>query len=171
MKLRTALRQFFLATIGVIGTMMTFAISAAAHTSGADVFAANCVVCHQSDGQGVQGDYPALAGTVGDDVHSRAGRAYLVQVVSFGMSGAISSQGADYNGVMQPWPQLSDAEIAAVLNYILTDFNAKLLPAGFKRYTAAEVRHLRGTPLSFDQVRAKRETIVKPLAASAMKAH
>jgi mono/diheme cytochrome c family protein len=155
----------------VIGITMALAYSAAAHAAGADVFAANCAVCHQSDGQGVQGVYPALAGTVGNYVHSPAGRAYLVQVVSFGMSGAIESRGAEYNGFMQPWPQLSDREIAAVLNYILTKFNAQTLPAGFKPYTAPEVRHLRAASLSFDQVRAERAAMVKPLAASAMKAH
>ena len=55
-----------------------------------------------------------------------------MQVVSFGMNGAIVSRGAEYNGFMQPWTQLSDADISAVLNYILDRFNAKILPANFK---------------------------------------
>lgn len=152
------------------------ALSTIAHASGASVFAAHCAVCHQSNGQGVQGVYPALAGTVGKDVHSPAGRAYLVNVVSFGMSGAIVSQGADYNGLMQPWTQLSDAEVAAVLNFILTRFNAKILPAGFKPYSAREVKHLRAAHLTLDQVHTEREATLNPpsanpLAPSAMKAH
>ena len=40
-------------------------------------------------------------------------------------------------GVLQS--RLDDAELAAVLNYILTEFNAATLPAGFRPYTAREV--------------------------------
>ncbi|MGC1810250.1 MAG: cytochrome c [Candidatus Binataceae bacterium] len=160
----------------LISILLMLSFGGTAHASGASVFAANCAVCHQPDAKGVPGTYPALAGTIGNYVHSLAGRAYLVQVVSFGMNGAIVSDGADYNGFMQPWPQLSDAEIAAVLNYILTSFNPKILPADFKPYAAAEVRHLRATHLSFDQVHAERDAIVKSAGAmipspSAMKAH
>ena len=156
--------------------MLILALSGTAHGSGERVFAANCAVCHQNDGQGVPGTYPSLAGTVGGYVRSQAGRAYLVRVVSFGMNGAIVSGGAEYNGFMQPWTQLSDADIAAVLNYILDRFNPKILPANFKAYTAAEVKDLRATHLSFDQVRAERDAIMKPAGAvasapSAMKAH
>ncbi|MGC1342383.1 MAG: cytochrome c [Candidatus Binataceae bacterium] len=162
----------------LIAIVLMLTLGGMARASGARVFAANCAVCHQSNGQGVQGTYPSLAGTVGNYVHTQAGRAYLVQVVSFGMNGAIVSHGAQYNGFMQPWTQLSDADIAAVLNYILTSFNPKILPADFKPYTAAEVKHLRATHLSFDQVRAERDAIVTPAGAgagasalSAMKAH
>ncbi|HUY38566.1 MAG TPA: cytochrome c [Candidatus Binataceae bacterium] len=160
----------------LIAAMLILALGGTAHSSGARVFAANCAVCHQNHGQGVPGTYPSLAGTVGSYVRSKSGRAYLVQVVSFGMNGAIVSRGAEYNGFMQPWTQLSDADISAVLNYILDRFNAKILPADFKPYTAAEVKYLRATHLSFDQVRAERDAIMKPAGAvasapSAMKAH
>lgn len=160
----------------LIAAMLMLALGGTAYSSGERVFAANCAVCHQNDGQGVPGTYPSLAGTVGSYVRSPAGRAYLARVVSFGMNGSIMSQGAEYNGFMQPWTQLSDADIAAVLNYILDRFNAKILPADFKPYTAAEVKHLRATHLSFDQVRAERDAIMKAAgvaasAPSAMKAH
>ncbi len=160
----------------LIAILLMLPLGGTARASGASVFAANCAVCHQNNGRGVPETYPSLAGTVGNYVRTQAGRAYLVQVVSFGMTGTIESDGTEYNGLMQPWTQLSDADVAAVLNYILTTFNPKILPADFKPYTAAEVKHLRATHLSFDQVRAERETIVKPAgvaasAPSAMKAH
>ena len=142
--------------------------SGSAYASGASVFAANCAVCHQSGGEGVQGVYPRLAETIGRWVKLPAGRAYLVHVVAFGMTGAIVSQGETYNGFMQPWTQLSDAQIADVLNYILTGLNAQILPASFRPYTAAEVKRLRASSESFDQVRAERATIVKAPGPSAM---
>ncbi|MHB8380846.1 MAG: c-type cytochrome [Candidatus Binataceae bacterium] len=160
----------------LLSVMLMLALGGTADATAASVFATNCAICHQSSGQGVPDVYPPLAGTVGRYVSSQAGRKYLVRVVSFGMNGAIVSQGTDYNGFMQPWPQLSDAQIAAVLNYILANFNSKILPANFKPYTAAEVKHLRLSPLTFDQVRAERDAIVKSagaasIAPSAMKAH
>lgn len=160
----------------LLAMMLMLALGRPAHASGERVFAANCAVCHQSNGHGVQGTYPSLAGTVGSYVHRQAGRTYLAQVVSFGMNGPIESDGAEYNGFMQPWTQLSDTDIAAVLNYILTSFNPKILPADFKPYTAAEVKHLRATHLSFEQVHAERAAIMKAANAaanmpSAMKAH
>jgi mono/diheme cytochrome c family protein len=160
----------------LIAILLMLPLGGKARASGASVFAANCAVCHQSNGKGVPETYPSLAGTVGNYVHTQAGRAYLVQVVSFGMTGTIVSDGAEYNGLMQPWTQLSDADIAAVLNYVLASFNAKILPADFKPYTAAEVKHLRATRLSFEQVHAERDAIMRPAgvavsAPSAMKAH
>jgi mono/diheme cytochrome c family protein len=152
----------------MLAAAIALALGGTACASGEAVFAANCAVCHQSDGQGVQGIYPALADTVGRYVEASAGRAYLVHVVAFGMTGAIESRGTAYNGFMQPWTQLSDAQIAAVLNYILSGFNAKILPAGFKPYTAAEVKGLRAASKSFDQVHAERAAIVKSTGQSAM---
>ncbi|HUY25970.1 MAG TPA: cytochrome c [Candidatus Binataceae bacterium] len=155
------------------GCFAVLAIAGAAHASGAGrasgaaIYSVHCAVCHQGKGQGVALAFPALADTVGRYLHAPDGREYLVRVVSFGLSGEISSNGVDYDGVMQSWTQLSDAEIAAVLNHVLTHFNARTVPADFKPYTAAEVRRIRTARRSFDQVRAERAGILKSLGASA----
>src|SRR5438105_15113831 len=86
-------------------------VSSVAYADGAETFSARCAVCHQADGHGVPGVYPPLANSVGDYLRLSQGRAYLVHVVSFGMTGAITSHGQTYSGFMQPWQQLSDREL------------------------------------------------------------
>lgn len=137
-----------------------------ARASGKHLFDSHCAVCHQMDGRGVPEFYPPLADSVGAYVHIPAGRAYLVHVVSFGMTGTIASHGNRYDGVMQSWTQFSDAQLAAILNYVLTGLNRKLLPPGFKPYTAAEVARLRAHRESFDQVHAERARMLRELRKS-----
>jgi mono/diheme cytochrome c family protein len=125
---------------------------ARADASGASLFIAHCAVCHQSDGQGIPGMYPPLADSVGDFVHSPDGRAYLVHVLSFGLNGPIVVSGAHYNGYMQSWAQLSDDDIAQLLNHVLTDFNAKQLPRDFAPFTPTEVKRERSRTMTSSDV-------------------
>jgi mono/diheme cytochrome c family protein len=139
--------------------ILVAAVGGSANASGESVFASHCTVCHQASGKGIPGMYPPLADTIGRYVSRPNGRAYLVHVVNFGLTGPISSHGATFNGLMQPWPQLHDEEMAAVLNYVLTKFNRAVLPADFKPYTAAEVASYRGKPMTLAQIRAERDAI------------
>jgi mono/diheme cytochrome c family protein len=150
----------------LLAATVVVAIAGSARASGKEVFDSHCAVCHQVDGAGVPGAYPPLADSVGAYVRLPAGREYLVHVVSFGMTGAIPAHGQTYNGLMQPWSQFSDAQIAELLNYVLTGFNRKLLPPGFKPFTAAEVGKLRAKPEAFDQVHEERERLLKALAGA-----
>ena len=151
---------------GALILLLIVASTGRARASGIDVFAARCSPCHQPGGQGVPGAYPPLKDSVGAYVRLPEGRTYLVHVVTFGMTGTIAAQGKTYNGFMQPWTQLSDADIADVLNHILLDLNAALLPTSFVRFTATEVNTLRAKHLSFDEVHGERETMMKTLAAN-----
>jgi mono/diheme cytochrome c family protein len=146
--------------------MAAVAIAGTARASGKELFDRHCAVCHQVDGAGVPGAYPPLRDSVGAYVRLPAGREYLVHVVSFGMTGAIPAHGQTYNGLMQPWTQFSDAQISELLNYVLTGFNRKLLPRGFKPFTTTEVGKLRAKPESFDGVREERERLLKALAGT-----
>ena len=70
---------------------------------GEKVYAANCVACHQANGMGMPGTFPALSGgkiTTGD----KAGH---IDIVLNGKPGT----------AMAPFKQLSDVEIAAVVTY------------------------------------------------------
>jgi mono/diheme cytochrome c family protein len=119
-------------------------VVAARASAAQSVFAAKCAICHQPDARGVPGMYPPLAGTIGDYLTIRGGRAYLADVVLFGMSGLMTAGGADYNGLMPPQgAELSDAEIAATLNDVLDSFNRDRLPRDFKPFTPAEIRAAR----------------------------
>jgi mono/diheme cytochrome c family protein len=138
--------------------------SGLARAGGSDMFQTNCLICHQADAQGLPGMYPPLADSIGSYVAIPAGRAYLVHVVSFGMAGAISAHEEKYDGVMQPWPQLGDEDIADVLNYALTTFNAKQLPKNFQPLTSDEAAKYRGKPMSMSDVHTERAGLLKALA-------
>jgi mono/diheme cytochrome c family protein len=132
---------------------------------GRDIFTTHCVICHQAKAQGVPGLYPPLADSIGNFVAIPAGRSYLIHVVSFGMTGAISVHGQSYNGLMQQWSQLKDEDIAEVLNYILTSFNSNLLPKDFSPFTADEVKKYRISAGALGSVHHEREDLMKAFAA------
>jgi cytochrome c oxidase subunit 2 len=70
---------------------------------GQEVFAANCVACHQANGKGVPGAFPALAGSkvVLGDPHGQ------IDVVLHGRPGT----------AMASFKQLSNTDLAAVITY------------------------------------------------------
>jgi len=135
----------------LVGVLALGALGLAA--SGEQVYA-QCAGCHQATGQGVPGAFPPLAKELPRIVaKGDAGRQYLIQVVLFGLKGPIVAQGKTYNNTMPSYGHLSDADVAAVLNYALTAWgNDKLLPKGFKPLSADEVKALRAKKLSPQQV-------------------
>lgn len=152
--------------------MLLPALAGIARADGGAIFRSHCAACHRPDGHGVPSVYPPLADSIGNYVRLARGREYLVHVVSFGMMGPISSRGQTYSGFMQPWTQFSDDDIAQVLNHVLMDFNAKLLPKGFPPFTAGEVKRDRAAKLSLSEVRNQREALMKALGGvAALKAH
>ncbi len=130
-----------------------------ANASGAELFVEHCAVCHQPDGQGISGMYPPLADSVGEFARSKDGRAYLVHVLSFGLNGPISVRGTRYDGYMQSWTQLSDNDIAQLLNEVLTGFNAKLLPKDFAPFTARQVQQERARRMTSSEVYRELQTL------------
>ncbi|MBX2879119.1 MAG: c-type cytochrome [Granulosicoccus sp.] len=82
------------------------------------IYAANCVGCHQGTGLGIQGAFPPLAASewVLTDPQIPA------QVLLLGMRGPIEVAGQSYSGVMPAMAHLPDDELAAVLNYIRSDW-------------------------------------------------
>ena len=93
-------------------------------------YALNCQGCHRADGAGTPGSVPPLAGSVARFLTVPGGREYLVQVP----------------GVAQA--PLDDANLAAVVNWMLPHFDAAHLPASFAPYTAEEIGRLRTKPLT-----------------------
>lgn len=113
-----------------------------------------CAACHQESGRGVPGQIPPHSRHVPQLLAARGGRAYLPQVVLFGLRGPITVLGKHYNSQMPAWQSvLSDADVAAILNYTLTSWgNDKSLPSGFTPYTAEEIGAARQRDLSDQQV-------------------
>ena len=116
---------------------------------GASAYAANCSACHQPTGAGLPGVFPPLAGH-GADLYAASGgiggRAYLIDVLLYGLQGAITIDGASYNGLMPAWQQLSDDQIAAVINFVVAGFDGA--PDGFDAIRADEVAAARGQDLN-----------------------
>jgi mono/diheme cytochrome c family protein len=140
-----------------------------ARADGHNIFISNCAVCHQPDGKGAPSVYPPLADSVGRYVVLKNGRAYLIDVVSFGMGGKIEAGGDSFEGDMPPWPQLSDQDVADVLTYVLTGLNAKLLPADFKPISADEVKAERAKQLNAAAIHTERDSVIKELGNKAGK--
>jgi len=113
-------------------------------------------MCHQSGGAGLPGQFPRLAGRVGPISAKPAGRAYLVDVLTYGMVGQVSVDGQPIIGVMPPFASLPDEQVAAVLGYLQS------LGGGPKEaISAAEVTAGRAKPQkSGSDVLAERQTLV-----------
>ncbi len=83
-------------------------------TEGQKIYKQKCAVCHNSEGQGDDKNFPPLAGSdwLAKDVKTQA-----ISSIKNGKKGSITVNGVSYNGVM-PAMALSDIEITYVLNFI-----------------------------------------------------
>jgi cytochrome c553 len=89
-----------------------------------------CMGCHHADGAGEQGRVPSLRRTLVQFSALAEGRDFVLRVP----------------GVAQA--PLSDAEIAALLNWMARNLSDVPLPAGFVDYSAGEVASARHRPLA-----------------------
>lgn len=89
-----------------------------------------CQGCHLSDGGGGLNSIPTLQNHVAKFLGVPGGREYLVQVPGVALS------------------SLSDQDITAVLNWMLTKFGPVEWTQQFPPYTAPEVAALRKKPLA-----------------------
>ncbi len=92
---------------------------------GKRLFTQNCVVCHQTSGLGVAGQFPTLVESewvidAGPD--DWVGDNHLVRVLIHGLGGPVQVKGVTYNNAMPPWSQLKDDQIAAILTYIRSEW-------------------------------------------------
>ncbi len=138
------------------------AVVASAAPDGAALYAVHCSACHQATGAGIPGAFPPIAGHVGDLVV--ADRSYPAKVVLFGLMGAITVNGAPYNGLMPAiGTSLADAEVAAILDHILDAWgDADVVGDARTPYTADEVATWRALGLSNADVLALRQSLTLP---------
>jgi nitrite reductase (NO-forming) len=111
---------------------------------GGRFFAQNCAACHQADGRGIPGAFPPLARS--DFLNADPQRA--IGIVLNGKSGAITVNGAAFNGVM-PMLNVSDDDAANVLTYVYSQWGN------------------RGVVVSPEQVRTVRAATPRPSAGAA----
>lgn len=105
------------------------------HIDGAQVFTANCVACHQATALGLPGVFPPLALSQ----RATAKDTLPISIVLQGINGKLTTPAGVFNGSMPTFKaKLSDAEIAAVLTYVRSNFGNTAGPV-----TAAEVKAVR----------------------------
>ena len=134
----------------------------AADSGHSAVFDANCSMCHQLRAAGVPGQFPRLAGRAGKIAATQAGRRYLEHVVLYGMMGTITVDGNQIvGGVMPSFASLSDQDLAAALNYVISLNAAGKLHWKGSVITPAALAHVRaGKPWSAMQVHQLRTTVL-----------
>lgn len=98
------------------------------------VYDRNCKVCHQVNRMGMPKVYPPLKNTE----LTNGDKGALIDVLLNGLSGEVVVEGVKYNGVMASYRNLSDQQIADVLNYIRSDSDA-----AYDLVTAEEVQQKR----------------------------
>lgn len=101
---------------------------------GKEVYDANCMSCHQENGQGLPGSFPTLVNKtyVGGD------KKKLIGIMIHGLEGEITVEGQQYNNVMAAYEYLTDQQIADVLTYVRNSFGNK-----YSQVTPAEVKAVR----------------------------
>lgn len=119
---------------------------------GETTYSGNCIACHQATGQGIPAAFPPLAGHMPDLYNAEGGREYIISVVLYGLQGEIEVNGSTYNGIMTPWSQLSDEQIAATLNHELTSWDNEASLEDFTAIMPDEVAALRDQGLSSAEV-------------------
>jgi mono/diheme cytochrome c family protein len=125
------------------------ATAVAAAPDGQALFEENCATCHGAQGQGQPGYYPPLAGNPDVKAHPLL----AVNVVLHGLAGPIDVGGQHFDSAMPPFDHLSDAEVAAVVNYVRSNLND--VP-GDSAVTAARVAEQRKESMAPAEVRAFR---------------
>ncbi|MFI3014193.1 c-type cytochrome [Klebsiella aerogenes] len=91
------------------------AVSREALTPGASLYADNCSACHQSAGEGYPGIYPALSGNPAVQSHDPSS---VISLLLEGGQPPSLRGGADDDVMPDFSSQLSDEQIADILNYI-----------------------------------------------------
>jgi mono/diheme cytochrome c family protein len=141
----TRFSTLFLAAAGAAATALA---ATAVHASPKQDYVLYCMGCHGPQAEGVPGKVPPLAHALGRYMRSPAGRNYVLRV-----PGAANSV-------------LSDAQLAAVLNWVAQTFDAEELTGTVPLFTTEEVTGLRHSPLP--SVLATRREVVTALATTGL---
>ena len=89
---------------------------------GKAIYESHCGACHQPDGSGLKGAFPPLA----KSDYLQGKREDVLAAALFGLSGPITVNGEQYNGVMPSMGHLSDDELAAALTYVFGSWGNSL---------------------------------------------
>jgi len=86
--------------------------------AGRVLYNGTCSVCHQQNGEGLEGVFPPLA----NSDYLMADTRRSIEVVLNGLVGPVTVNGSPFNSVMPPMSQLNDDEIANILTFTLNNW-------------------------------------------------
>ena len=117
--------------------------------AGKGIYEANCGACHQPNGKGLSGAFPPLA----ESDYLLRDREDVLAVALLGLSGPITVNDQEYNGVMPSMAHLKDEDLAAALTYVFNSWGNSLAAV-----TPAEVTALRDKLGQQDRARGEPHT-------------
>lgn len=130
--------------VSLIAAVAGLAAPAASRADPSLDYVLHCRGCHGPEGAGVAGSVPDFRGQVGRFLFVPGGREYLVRVPGTSQS------------------ELSDARVAALLNWLVREFGADQVPDDLVEFDEAEVARVRRPPLT--DVDAVRRALLEALA-------
>lgn len=101
---------------------------------GKEVYTAQCMSCHQPNGEGLSGVYPPLAGSD----HLTKDQEKSISIILKGQNEEITVNGTKYSVPMAAMNSLTDQQIADVLNFVGHSWGNK-----FNTVTPAQVKSKR----------------------------
>ena len=108
-----------LVSIGFLSFKQKFDLKASI-ARGKEVYTAQCLSCHQEQGEGIEDVFPPLA----KSDYLMADKTRSIKQTLHGVSGEIKVNGKIYNGEMSGF-DLTDEEVSDVLNYIRNSWGNK----------------------------------------------
>lgn len=115
---------------------------------GRQLYGAKCASCHQANGQGVPGVFPPLA----ESEWVIGSEKVLINILLHGVVGPIEVKGQMYQGAMPAWGAMTNAELAAISNYIRSDWGNDATSIGSQLIEAQrEATKARSTPYNGGQ--------------------
>jgi mono/diheme cytochrome c family protein len=130
--------------VATAAALLMLAASTARAEPPEKLYMLNCWGCHRPHGEGIPGTAPPLRDAA-DFLRVPGGRQYLIEVP----------------GVAQS--SLDDAQVAAVMNWIVESFSAGRIPPDFRPYTRDEIARTRTTRLM--DIKDARAKLVKTMVA------
>ena len=96
------------------GLIWSFSCNYDPHLRGKELYAYYCANCHMEAGEGLRGLIPPLA----NSDYLQSNRELLPCIIRKGMEGEIVVNGKTYNQPMASIPEIGEADLANLINYI-----------------------------------------------------